>query len=118
MTRPGPRLFDYPVRSVDAEIPDGDTVDLHAWLTRYQSQWMRVRVLAIDAPEIRTEHGPLFRAAVLAWCFGRTLRVTTREEDSFGRPLGDIYDAVTGEHLDTHLTALARTLGISIVYAR
>lgn len=119
-------MFDYPVAELD-DPPnhDGDTVRLWVWTTRYDKRWCDVRVLDIDAPD-DTLPGPQVSPGVkeatwftTLWLYGRQLRVTTRENDNFGRLLGDIYDANTGEHLDRALfTYLRDVLGIDATYRR
>lgn len=128
MSRPSPRLFDYEVAELDDPVTpkdDGDTVRLWVWTTRYDKGWRDVRVLHIDTPDDTTP-GPGVSPGVreaqwftTLWLYGRRLRVTTRENDNFGRTLGDIYDADTGDHLDTALIRYCRdVLGIDITYAR
>lgn len=126
MPRPARRLFDYEVARLDGDgALDGDTLEVWVWTTRYDQGWRRIRVLDIEAPD-DTVPGPGVSYGVAeaerfvaGWLEGRgRLRVTTRDEDSFGRALGDLYDAATGEHLDLALFRYLREIGLDPVYRR
>lgn len=125
MTRPPQRMFDFPLVDGMWEPVDGDTVDVERHTTRYDKQWVRLRLLDIDTPD-DVEAGPGVSYGVkeatwftTLWGYGRTLRATMRAEDSFGRPLADVYDVRTGEHLDAALIRYCRdVLGLDITYRR
>lgn len=123
-------MMDLPVAKLDDEDgaanPDGDNVHLWVWTSRDDMGWRDVRVLHIDAPDDKIK-GPGVSYGVKETTYFTTkwlsehprLRVTTRQNDNFGRMLGDIYDADTGEHLDTALIKYCReVLGLDIFYSR
>lgn len=98
--------WDFPILAVD-RVVDGDTVDVLVDVGFRLTAVQRFRVLGVDTPE---RGQPGFREAgefTLAWLVthGPALRVRSQKADSFGRWLGDFYDAGSGEDLTGALIA-------------
>lgn len=88
MTDPGGLPYVYRVVEV-VRVVDGDTVDLTVDLGFHLRATLRFRLLGVNAPELRTEAGPVAKAFVSKWFAEHgDLRVRTEKADSFGRWLG------------------------------
>lgn len=109
-------LFHFRARCV--RVVDGDTADLTIDVGFYLTSTLRVRLLGIDAPELRSSDPDERARAVLAHqCLigmlspstVRTdwpLRMRTQKADSFGRWLADIWIAETGVSVNGELLRL------------
>lgn len=93
-------------------VIDADTMRLSADLGMNTYRTINVRLLGINAPEIRGVERPsglVAKVAAAAWFDARPetdwpLLITTRKDpDSFGRYLAWVYDAQTGECLNEML---------------
>lgn len=86
---------------------DGDTFDVTApaWMNLVVVE--RVRVLDVDAWEMREEKGPAAREFTRDWLVAHSadLRLEACKRDSFGRVLATVYDTRTGEKLADALKA-------------
>lgn len=108
--------YDYRVQHV-ARVIDGDTMDLDVDLGFYATLRIRVRLIAIDTPEVYGQNavpeGEEARQAAIDWLTERDGRLGVRTEKlqwttpvsggGFGRWEGEIYDRVTGEKLAEYL---------------
>lgn len=75
-------------------VADGDTLTVED----PSGKSYKVRLVGIDAPELKQPYGDASRAALFKQSRGKTVRVRWREEDQFGRLLGDVY--LGEEHLN------------------
>ena len=66
-------------------VIDGDTVVLRTTEVRGQASGVRVRLAEIDAPEMKTEHGPKAKAALAAMIEGKTVVVTWTKRGRYRR---------------------------------
>jgi endonuclease YncB( thermonuclease family) len=91
--------FSFPILSYDVgPRDDGDSFDVVVDLGFHTTREVRVRLLGIDAPELRVSRQT--RAAIVArarlrewldnWSKAGPLRLLSQELDQYGRPLGDI----------------------------
>jgi endonuclease YncB( thermonuclease family) len=91
--------FTLPAQVV--RVVDGDTFDvtMRAWLNVTVNE--RVRVLNVDAWEMRQALGPQAKRFAVQWLADHAagLMLTTCERDSFGRILSVVKDGTTGETL-------------------
>lgn len=73
-------------------VVDGDTirvdVEIEAGLVRKN---VSCRLLRIDAPEMSTASGPIVKAALANFLYGKTLRIDYDKPDSFGRWLIELW---------------------------
>ena len=110
-------MYEYAARLV--RVIDADTVvlDLDLGLSVW-AHGRRIRLLGVDAPELRTEAGLTARVWAEAWfathCPDDTLTVRTVKDkaDSFGRYLG-VVTAPDGSVLNEELL----TAGQAVMYA-
>jgi micrococcal nuclease len=117
MTPTTPDPYVYRLRSV-AKVVDGDTVDLDLDLGFSIILRQRVRLIGIDAPEVRTRDaaekqlGHLARDYVIWWLErpGQVLVRTTKEE-KYGRMLADCFRV--GE---PSLCTMLPELGLAVPY--
>jgi len=88
-------------------IVDGDTFDMRVRLWPNLLADERVRVLGVDAAELKEPLGPKAKDFTTQWIFapGRQLKITICRRDGFGRVLGKTQDAVTGEDLAAAIIA-------------
>jgi len=73
-------------------VTDGDTLTVLEGTTQ-----RKVRLLGIDAPERAQAFGSRAKEALSDLVFGRTVRVTWKARDKYGRTLGDVYAGGLGE---------------------
>ena len=64
-------------------VADGDTIDV----LRNGAQ-VRVRLIAVDAPEMRQAYGERAKQFASGLAFGKTVRVDVKDTDRYGRLLG------------------------------
>lgn len=114
MTDPG--LYDYRVAELKRAV-DGDTYDLRLtrrvdygfYLVEEKSWAMRFRLLGANTWEANEAGGAAATQAATAWIQAAirddVLRIVSHKTDNFGRWLGDLYRADTGDHLADHLAA-------------
>lgn len=100
----------YSYRCTIESVVDADTLDLGIDLGFSVTVSERVRLANINAVEKRTEKGPKSIEFVAGWLKGRSLLVSTYKDrnykdrqEKFGRYLGIISDAATGEVLNDRL---------------
>lgn len=94
-------------------IVDGDTFDMRVRLWPNLLADERVRVLGVDAAELKEPLGQKAKDFTSQWMFapGRQLKITVCRRDSFGRVLGKTQDASTGEDLASAI--IAAGLGVA-----
>jgi micrococcal nuclease len=101
-----------------ARVVDGDTIDLDLDLGFSITLRQRVRLIGIDAPEVRTRdaaekaRGQAAAAHVVRW-FERPgqVLVTTTKDDKYGRMLADLY-----REGEPSLCTELLTLGLAVPY--
>jgi micrococcal nuclease len=101
-----------------ARVVDGDTLDLDLDLGFSITLRQRVRLIGIDAPEMRTRdaaektRGLATAAHVVGW-FERPgqVLVTTTKDDKYGRMLADLY-----RESEPSLCTELLTLGLAVPY--
>lgn len=92
-------------------VVDGDTVDVLVRVTYWHTEAWRVRLVGIDAPEMRTPAGPpakehLAALIVAAKKLRIAVRVSDRNEvvrDKFGRILAELRDAAEAVSLNERM---------------
>lgn len=96
--------YDYRVVSVD-RVVDGDTLDVTIDLGFRVTTQQRIRVLGIDTPERGEPQWAEATEFTKGWCDDRAgrMRIVTHKSDSFGRYLGQLYEASTGHVLSGDL---------------
>lgn len=86
----------YIYKATCERVIDGDTLQMIVDLGFHLTTRIRVRLLDVDTPELRSSIGEERAAAqraktfVIQWTHKRDLTVRTEKADSFGRWLGDI----------------------------
>jgi endonuclease YncB( thermonuclease family) len=75
-------------------VTDGDTLTI---LTASRER-IRIRLAEIDAPENQQPWGRRAKQALSGMVFGKSIKVTTRGKDQYGRTLGKVY--VNGENVN------------------
>jgi micrococcal nuclease len=108
-------MYHYKVLSVE-KVVDGDTVDvvIDLGFSLYTKQ--RVRILGIDAPEIRTrdpkekERGEASKEFAEAWFSDGEFTVQTTKDDKYGRILGDFRKV--GEEMSYSESVLSEGFGV------
>jgi endonuclease YncB( thermonuclease family) len=80
---PALALADFTGRVV--KVSDGDTLTVLVNGTRF-----RVRLDAIDAPELKQAFGQRSKQSLVAICGGKTAEVTERGKDRYGRTIGRV----------------------------
>lgn len=96
----------YVYRAVVSKIVDADTMDLKIDLGFRIGTLIRVRLLGINAPEMRTQEGKAAKGALLSFLpIGSEVIVRTYKDpvDKFGRWLGNV--EVTGIDIARWLVA-------------
>ncbi len=73
---------------VVSHVVDGDTLHVRP---APSAEPRSVRILGIDAPESCQAHGQAARQALLALVLGRTVMVTTTQQDDYGRDLAVLH---------------------------
>ena len=51
----------------------------------------KIRPHGVDAPELRQEFGSRAKQALSQLAFGREVRVVARDQDRYGRTVGDVH---------------------------
>ena len=67
-------------------IADGDTLTVLV-----DRQQVKVRLIAIDAPERGQDFSQRSRQALADLVFGKEVRIVTHGKDRYGRVIGDVY---------------------------
>lgn len=98
----------YEYEAVLLRVVDGDTLVLDVDLGFSLHSRHHVRLKGVNAPEMRTDAGPLARNWVMQWFQDRpgpVLLVTSkgRETEKYGRYLGNVY--AHGQHLNEDIVA-------------
>lgn len=86
-----PHVFPVQVQ----RVVDGDTLDLRIDLGFRLTTERRLRLLGVEAPESRGTEAPAGQVAeafTARWVANRRLFLVYREEDAFGRVLGELVD--------------------------
>lgn len=73
------------ISGIVTEVQDGDTLTLVNWQYTY-----RIRLVDIDAPEIKQERGKDSRASLFHLCALRKATAETAGEDRYGRTLARV----------------------------
>jgi len=80
-------------------VHDGDTITC----LDENNQQQKVRLAAIDAPEVGQEYGRASREALAAMVFGKTVSVADEGRDQYGRWIGRV--AVDGLDVNRQMIA-------------
>lgn len=89
------KLYHYKANVV--RVIDGDTIEVDCDVGFCLSQTMRLRLLGIDAAELRTKDpvervmGRAAKEALVVLLEGRDVVLRTEKADSFGRYLADVW---------------------------
>jgi micrococcal nuclease len=82
-------MYEYKAELV--RVVDGDTIivnidlGMDVWLHQ-----VRIRLLHINAPEMKTPEGPIAKAYLESLIKGQSLSVTTKSKDKYGRRLAEV----------------------------
>src|SRR5262249_704895 len=67
-------------------VSDGETITV----LDADNRQHRVRLMGIDAPEINQDFGRRAKQSLSDLVFGKTVTVTSRKKDKYGRKLGEV----------------------------
>lgn len=113
----------YTYRAELIRVIDADTLVLRIDAGFYISVEETIRVMGVDAPELRTEAGKAARQAVVGWVVGKAITVQTfKGTQSFARWVGHVWanDQLLADYLTTsgyitqeHIMAHVEPMGIN-----
>ena len=92
-------LLCWTILATPGRVIDADTLDVDARIWLGLTARERVRVLGVDAIELREPGGAAAKVFVEAWVAGQELRLTACRRDSFGRLLADVVRVSDGADL-------------------